>query len=143
MTHLTPERRAKFLARLAAGHTVSAAARVTGLTRQRLYQLRNEDQEFAAEWQDAEEQGTDKIEEEAFRRAVKGVRSTEPIYFMGVKVGEKVVVRYSDGLIQTLLKARRPDKYRELYKHEHTGKDGNELTFTLKLGEGDRDDPSA
>jgi hypothetical protein len=49
------------------------------------------------------------MEEEAIRRATRGVR--EDIFYQGEKCGEKRV--YSDGLLMFMLKAARPDVYRE------------------------------
>lgn len=108
---MTPDRRQKFLDRLAAGHTVKAAAKAAGLTRQRFYQLRDEDEQLAQDWAAAEREGVDALEEEALRRAVKGVKSVEPIYFMGAEVGSKTVTKYSDGLLTMLLKARDRAKF--------------------------------
>lgn len=49
------------------------------------------------------------MEAEAYRRGVKGVQ--RPVYQGGALAG--YVTEYSDLLIQLLLKANRPDKYRE------------------------------
>jgi hypothetical protein len=42
------------------------------VARQRLYERRDADERFAAEWRVAEQQGTDALEDEARRRAVDG-----------------------------------------------------------------------
>ena len=48
-------------------------------------------------------------EAEAHRRAFQG--TTKPVFFQGGECGE--IREYSDGLAQFLLKAHRPEKYRE------------------------------
>lgn len=51
----------------------------------------------------------DRLEQEAIRRAVDG--TNKPVFFQGEIVGfEK---EYSDTLLVLLLKAHKPDKYRE------------------------------
>lgn len=55
------------------------------------------------------EQSIQRMEVEAQRRAVDGTR--KPVYYKGVKVG--AVQEYSDNLMMFLLKARRPEVYRE------------------------------
>jgi hypothetical protein len=63
LSHLTPAQVATFLASLADGSSVSAAARSIGYTRQRLYQLRAQDAELASAWAEAYEEGTDTFED--------------------------------------------------------------------------------
>ena len=95
----TPEVRARFLAALSDGLSVTAAAIAAGARRSAMYGWRAEDPLFAEAWDEAIEEGTDKLEDEARRRALNG----------------------SDQLIMFMLKARRPAKYRERSLHEHTG----------------------
>ena len=61
----------------------------------------------AAAWADALEEAADRLEMEAFRRAVEGIG--EDRYFRGDVVGS--VTRNSDRLLMFLLKARRPSKF--------------------------------
>jgi len=61
-------------------------------------------------------------EEEAHRRAVDGVK--EPVYYKGARVD--TIAKYSDKLLELLLKADQPAKYREHVKHEH---DHRTVTF--------------
>jgi hypothetical protein len=74
-----------------------------------MHQLRRENKEFAKRWADAIEQGTDALEAEARRRAIDGFK--RPIFYQGKKVGDETL--YSDPLMITLLKAHRPEKFRE------------------------------
>lgn len=108
-TKLTANVRATILAQLAAGYSMDAAARAAGVARQSVWQWRQEDPEFHAAFEQAYEQGTDVFEDEARRRAVEG--TDKPIYQRGECVG--TVREFSDGLLTLLLKARRPEAYRE------------------------------
>jgi hypothetical protein len=106
---LSERARRRFLEALGTGWSVSAAAERAGRHRNRFYDLRERDDEFALEWSQAVERGTQVLEDEARRRAVDGVE--EPVYQGGELVG--VVRKYSDRLLEFLLRARRPAVYRE------------------------------
>ena len=92
--------------------------------------MRKEDPAFAAAWDSAIEDGTDLLEDEARRRALEGVE--ELIVTMG-KIARNddgtplLVRRLSDTLMLALLKARRPEKYRERVSAEHSGPSGKPL----------------
>lgn len=95
--------------------------------------------EFAAEWDEAHERAMDRLEQEAWRRAVRGVQ--KPVLFQGKICGTwvdadgntvseqkrgarfaPIVIReYSDTLLVTLLKAGLPNKYRERIDHKVSG----------------------
>jgi hypothetical protein len=110
---LTKERRERFLKALADTGSVTAAVAVAATSRSRVYDLRKPDPVFAAAWEEAEEIATDRLEEEARRRAVEGV--AEPLVSAGKLVrdddGQPIAVRrYSDNLLLALLKARRPPR---------------------------------
>ena len=110
---LTQERRERFLQVLADTGSVTAAVAVAGTSRTRVYELRKADPAFASAWQDAEEIATDRLEDEARRRAIEGV--PEPVVSAGKLVrdddGQPIAVRrYSDTLLLALLKARRPPR---------------------------------
>ena len=112
---LTKERRERFLQALANTGSVTAAIAVAGSSRSRVYALQRADLAFAAAWQEAEEIATDRLEEEARRRAVDGV--PEPLVSAGKLVrdddGQPIAVRrYSDHLLLALLKAHRPPRER-------------------------------
>jgi hypothetical protein len=80
-----------------------------GVSRAALYKQRAHDDGFANLWDDAVEQGVDRLEDAAFARAVEGVEV--PVFHRGVRVGS--VRRYSDALLIALLKAKRPAAYRD------------------------------
>jgi hypothetical protein len=103
----TPRVEERFLKQLAAGGSVTSAARAIETGRSTVYQWRDDDVNFAKAWDDAIESGTDVMEDEAVRRAVEGV--DRPIYYKGKVVG--AVKEYSDELLIRMLKARRKEKY--------------------------------
>ena len=90
-------------------YTASAAAKLAGVTLQYVHQWRNLDPEFREREEQARDQLADTLESEAVRRAVKGIR--KPVYQAGILAGYETV--YSDALLALLLKAAKPDKYRE------------------------------
>jgi len=104
----TPKKRAQFLAALALGMTVMEAAKKVGLSRRAAYSLRDRDKEFAAEWDAAYEESTERLEAECFQRAIGKEKAKL------TKDGELVYVEeHSDLLLMFLLKARKPKMYRE------------------------------
>jgi len=105
----TSRRRAAFLKALADTGNVSAAARAAKASRSRAYQLKAADPEFAAEWTDALETAIDALDAEARRRALDGVET--PHFHQGRVAG--TVRKYSDTLLMFLLRAHRPDRYRD------------------------------
>ncbi len=123
----TKHRREAFLRALADTGIVTIAAGIAGITRARAYQVRKEDLDFAAAWEDAEGRAADALEAEAWRRAVTGVQ--EPVVSSGKVVrdddGQPIAIRrYSDMLLLALLKARRPDKFKDRAVVEHDIADG-------------------
>jgi hypothetical protein len=127
LTTLTPIKREKFLKALAAGASVAKAAKAAGWSRQSAYLYRRENEEFAEEWDAALEAGTDLLEDEALRRATEGLvrykfdKHGDPL--LNPKTNQPYFERqYSDTLLIVMLKARRPDKYRERASIEHSGK---------------------
>src|SRR6516162_10423180 len=113
---LTRVRQERFLKALADTGIVSAAAEMAGTSRTRVYELRKRDPAFAAGWEEAEERAADALEAEAWRRAVAGV--PEPLVSAGKVVrdddGRPIAIRrYSDALMIALLKARRPERFKD------------------------------
>ena len=100
---------------------MSASAEAAGTSRRNAYKARYSSEAFAAKWDEAIASATDKLELEARRRAYSGV--DEPVYYKGQLID--TIKKYSDNLLITLLKAHRPEKFRERF--EHTGADGGPL----------------
>ncbi len=94
--------------------TISAAATAIHINRHTHYNWLESDEGYAARFKEAEEGVTEALEAEARRRAQVGVE--EPVHFQGKRVD--VIRRYSDTLLIFLLKARRPDTYRERFDHQ-------------------------
>lgn len=108
---------AVFLANLAENCNVSEAARAAGIHRRTAYTHRDQDSAFAADWDAAVEDGVDLLEAEARRRALKG--TVKPVFYQGEECGG--VREYSDTLMIFLLKAHRPERFRDNVKVEHEG----------------------
>jgi hypothetical protein len=123
----TKKKRAEFLELLADTGIVSKATKALNLDRRRMYELRDEDPEFREAWDQALETAADTIEAEARRRAFDGV--DEPVFYQGEEVA--IVKRYSDNLLMFLLKGNRPDKFKERFAGELTGKDGGAVQVAI------------
>lgn len=115
LTERTRQRaRDAFLTELALRGNVSDAAAAAGIARRTAYEWRDTDAAFADAWTEALETAIDAMEREAHRRAVEGVE--KPLIGRVGKDQDGIItyVRdYSDSLMTLLLKAHRPDKYRE------------------------------
>lgn len=116
-----------FLKALGEYGVVQYACDASGVSRSTVYRLRADDEAFAAAFDEAREVAWDRLEREAFRRAVDGVR--EPLVSAGRVVrdddGEIIYVnRYSDSLAALMLKAKRSAEYRERTQVEHSGEVG-------------------
>lgn len=75
----------------------------------------------------AQEEAAQHLEDEAVRRATEG--TLEPVFYQGIKCG--AVRRYSDGLLQFLLRGFRPQKYSS--KAEITGPGGGPLEAAIQV----------
>jgi hypothetical protein len=82
---------AAFLQALAEGATITTAAKAAGVGRASAYDRRKWDKEFAAAWDSAVEEATDELEAIAWKRAAE----------------------YSDQLLIFMLRAARPEKFKE------------------------------
>lgn len=106
-----------FLDNLALNGNVTLAARAAGWKYPTVAErYRAEDEHFAEAWLDAQTQATDAMEYEARRRAMEGW--DEPVWYMGEQVGS--VRKYSDRLLEMMLKAHRPSRFREVQQAENT-----------------------
>jgi uncharacterized protein YdbL (DUF1318 family) len=126
-TKLTPEKRERFLTILRTDPNVSAAARAINISRRHAYTIREQDPAFAQAWDEAVDEAVDTLETEARRRAIEG--TTRPVFYKGEEVGG--IREYSDTLTIFLLKAHRPEKYRERTSTELTGPDGGPVEFRV------------
>lgn len=118
-----------FLSELAKSCNVSRAAEVAGVGRQTAYDHRGMFEDFSAAWDDAIEQATDALEFEARRRAMEGTE--KPIVSQGEIIA--TVREYSDQLMMALLKAHRPDKYRDRRDVSLTGAGGGPVEHVVSV----------
>ncbi len=133
MTKVTPKKKVAFCKSLVeTGGNVSKAALLIGVARQNCYVHKEADPEFAQAWDDAVEEGTEDLEEEARRRAYKGV--LEPVFHQGAECG--FVRKYSNTLLIFLLKGRKPDVYRDRTQVQLTSDPDNPIQFILIPEEG-------
>lgn len=105
---------------------VRDACATAGIHRSTAYEERQRNDEFALGWADAEEDSTERMEREAYRRAAEG--TVKPVFQGGEHVGD--IREYSDTLLIFMLKSRRPERYRDNHRVEHTGKDGGPIQVT-------------
>jgi hypothetical protein len=68
----TAKNKALFLMELRKGHTPDIAAEHAKIARRTAYNWKQEDQEFAAAWEDAHETGLDRIEDKVKMNAIDG-----------------------------------------------------------------------
>lgn len=141
-----------FLKSLSECPVIKGACTAAQVDRSTITRARNKSKAFAQAMDEAIENGVDRAEQEAFRRAVVG--HDEPVVdkqgnivyrremFLDAKGKEKyrlvldtdgnpvphTVKRHSDSLLAMVLKARRKDIYSE--RTEITGADGGELTIS-------------
>lgn len=108
----TPQKGARLLKKLALGYSISAACRAENIGRGSYYTWRGDDPEFAKAADHAIEEGTDKLEDVARQRAIAPEDG-------------------SDTLLIFLLKARRPEAYRERHETKHVGPDGGAIPIQV------------
>lgn len=84
---------------------------------------------FAFRWEIAIEAGNETIEDEATRRAVKGVE--EAIISQGEIIGTKTV--YSDTLMAIMLKGRQPHRYNPVERKELSGPNGGPIPTGIEI----------
>lgn len=119
---------------------VHLACRVAGVSRTTVYKCKRENKTFEDLWETMvllrDEARLEKLEEAAFKRAVKGVK--KGVWYKGDLVGYER--QYSDGLLTTLLKAHAPEKYRERTQVDHSGEVGVGLQLLVVPQEQSVDD---
>ena len=101
--------RPRFLDLLSKTCNVTLSAKGAGIDRSTAYKYKRKHADFAEKWEDCEAQAVELLEAEAWKRA-----------------REK-----SDLLLIFLLKAHRPEKYRETQEHRVTGGDGGAIELVL------------
>jgi hypothetical protein len=148
MAHHHFDWHSSFLAALRELPVVAHACKAVGIERSTAYRAREADEGFAKAWDDAMEEGIDRAEQEAFRRAVVGFE--EPVIDKGRLAyryeryeaedgsehyrvmldanGQPVPLttrKHSDALLAMYLKGRRKKVYAD--RTELTGAEGGDL----------------
>jgi len=126
--HISHMKKRAFLAAFAECGTVTHAAEIAGISRRMVQYWKKDDPEFAEAFRIAEEKAADRLEQEAWRRAIEGV--AEPVYHKGEVVG--YIQKFSDTLLIFLLKGVRPEKYRERVSQEITGRGGGPIEASIR-----------
>lgn len=133
ITH--PQKRA-FLAAYAELGTVTHAAQAAGVNRRIVYEW-TDDPAFADAYEDAKTAFADLLEREARRRAVDGVEEYvlhHGRFLVDPETGKYLKRRtYSDRLMELMLKAKRPDEYKERTSTELSGPDGAPLSVHSRV----------
>jgi hypothetical protein len=109
---------------------VGRAASEAGVHRTTVYDWLKSDPEFAADVETAEKAVLERMEEEADRRAIQGMR--KPVFYRGDVCGH--VQEYSDNLLMFRMKALAPEKYRDRQSIEHSGPDGGPIRHKAEEG---------
>lgn len=112
-----------FLSAYSQGHTVESACDVAKVCRQTHYDwLKHEHDEkdaYIAAYAEAQERRFNVLELEARRRAVEGVIERTDFDKEGNIVSQ--VKKYSDALLQFLMRGHKPEVYRDNHHVEHSG----------------------
>ena len=128
---ITPAKKKKFLDAIAKGYSVSMSCRIAHFSKSGIQKHHAKSKAFRKAWDEAYESGADVLEDEAWRRAVEGI--DEPKWYKDVEIG--AVRKFSDRLLEMLLKARRPDKFKERFDANVTG----DITVkVVKFADGDK-----
>lgn len=108
------------------------AADAAGVDRSTVFRHRASDPVFSELVDEMCEAGIDKLETEAWERAMKG--RVKGVWHMGVRVGEELV--YSDALMALLLKGRRKKVFadRTELTGEHGGPMQSQYQVTIATG---------
>jgi hypothetical protein len=134
LTRQALHKKVHFLRAFAQRGIILDGCEAAGVSRGAISVWRADDEWFDELFLAAMDESADVLEREAFRRAVTGI--DEPVIYRGLptmvqdaNTGEQrnlTVKRYSDQLLTVMLKARKPDTYRENVsaKVEHTGQTG-------------------
>ena len=137
VARLTRIQQDKFLEQFVTMGNVAGCCRATGVGRRTVYHWLKDDAAFRERFADVENDACDALEQEARRRALIGVnkpvfgtlpvqRDADGKVIGGGGTGQVgTMPEYSDTLLIFLLKAKRPEIYRERF--EHTGKGGGPI----------------
>jgi len=138
-----PEAWDKFFENLGISGVVKTAAEVSGVGYRTVYNhidmaeakdATEESREWYRRYLEAKRKAVDTLIAEAFRRAVEGTR--EPLIGRVGKDQDGIVThvtKYSDTLLNLLLRAGDPSRFRDRVSTELTGKDGGPIKTETKV----------
>jgi hypothetical protein len=118
-----------FLSAFKATASITKAAKACGLERTTHYDWLETVAGYKEAFEAAKDEAAQTLEDEAVRRAHEGVLQAR--YYQGKPIGAERI--YSDGLMMFLLRALRPEKYRERVSAELTGKDGGPIQTAMTV----------
>ena len=121
----TADRQGAFLKAYAQTCNVRLASNVAGIERSTHYGWLESDSAYAELFKRTQRSAADYMESEAVERASKG--KAEPVYYQGKRCGS--IQRYSDGLMQFLLRGMMPEKYG--YRTQITGPGGGPIELSI------------
>lgn len=117
--NFTADKKERVLNHLALGYSIAGSAKKVGVSPATISAHRKKDEHFNTLCELAIEQGTEYLEDVALERVTEGVPRS--VYYQGEKVDE--TRDFSDTLLIFLLKARKPEKYRDRMDLTTGGKD--------------------
>lgn len=129
LTKVDSIKKRAFLAAFSECGNITKAAEMAGCSRCTHHKWLSESHEYPELFEQAKESASDKLEQEARRRAVEGTK--EAIYYQGEIVGHKMI--YSDNLLMFLLKGERPEKFKD--RTELTGAKGGPIQLEAMTSE--------
>jgi hypothetical protein len=91
-----------------------------------VYRHREQDRDFRAMWEQAQEQALDLLHARVWQRSLEG--DLEPVWFMGVPVG--YIRKFSDKLQIELLRAWKPDRFKTAGVNVNIAARGDVFTLT-------------
>jgi hypothetical protein len=125
-------KKAAFLAAYAEVGNVTRAAEIAKVDRSMHYYWMANDPDYKDQFREAENRANDRLEQEARRRAVEGLRRLKfgkdgrPL--IDPETGQPYYEHeYSDTLLIFLLKGAMPEKYKERVSAEHSGPGGGPI----------------
>lgn len=119
-----------FLSAYAEVGNITQAAKIAKVDRISHYNWLKKDSTYPDRFTEAHDKACDRLEQEARRRAVEGVE--EPVFQKGERVG--TIQRYSDKLLEFLLKGAKPQKYKTLIQQDTREERNLTVEHKLNLG---------